>query len=62
MDYHEQNNINVLPWPFKSPDLNPIEPLWDHLDKRVQQRQPAPQTLDQHLSNVGTGVANNATK
>jgi transposase len=47
MDYHEQNNINVLPWPFKSPDLNPIEHLWDHLDKPVRQRQPPPQTLDQ---------------
>ena len=31
MDYREQNNINVLPWPSKSP----IE----HLDKRVRQRQ-----------------------
>jgi hypothetical protein len=27
MDYLEQNNINVLPWPSKSPDLNPIENL-----------------------------------
>ena len=33
MDYLEQNNINVLPWLSKSPDLNPIEPLLDHLDK-----------------------------
>ena len=47
MDYLEQNNINVLPWPSKSLDFNPIEHLWNLLDKRVRQRQPPPQTLDQ---------------
>ena len=47
MDYLEQNNINVLPWPSKSPDLNPIEHFRDQLDKRVRQRQPPSQTLDQ---------------
>ena len=25
------NNVNVLPWPARSPDLSPIEHLWDHL-------------------------------
>jgi hypothetical protein len=43
MEYLDQNNINELPWPSKSPDFNPIE----HLDKRVRQRQPPPQALDQ---------------
>ena len=32
---------------FQIADLNPIERLWDQLDKRVFQRQPPPQTLDQ---------------
>jgi len=35
-----QNNIKVLPWPWKSPDLNPIDHLWDELDKRIRQGQP----------------------
>jgi hypothetical protein len=47
MDYLEQNNINVLSWSSKSQYLNPSEHLWDHLDKRVRQRQPPPQTLNQ---------------
>ena len=47
MDYLEQNNINVLPWSSKSPDLDLIVHLYDHLDKRVRQRQLPSQTLDQ---------------
>ena len=37
--------IPVLPWPSKSPDLNPIEHLWDHLEKRIRARQHPPADL-----------------
>ena len=31
-----QNNMNVLPWPALSPDMNPIEHIWDELGQRAR--------------------------
>ena len=33
-----RNNVNVLTWPAMSPDMNPIEHIWDYLGRKVRAR------------------------
>ncbi|GFV13316.1 transposable element Tc3 transposase [Trichonephila clavipes] len=44
-----QEEFTVLPWPPNSPDLNPIENLWGHLDRIVHAMDLHPRNLA-HLS------------
>jgi hypothetical protein len=46
-DFLANHNINPLDWPPYSPDLFPIEHLWDEMDRRVRGHRNAPATLDQ---------------
>jgi transposase len=46
-NFLNQNHIRVLPWPALSPDLSPIELLWDELGRRVRHRQNLPETLQE---------------
>ncbi|GFU88184.1 transposable element Tcb1 transposase [Trichonephila clavipes] len=44
-DYLESEGIARMAWPAYSPNLNPIENLWDALGRAVSSRFPPPATL-----------------
>ncbi|GFW06653.1 transposable element Tcb2 transposase [Trichonephila clavipes] len=41
----ESENIERMDWPARSPDLNPIEHVWDFLDRRLAARTLPPVTI-----------------
>jgi transposase len=46
-DFLTTNNIVPLEWPPYSPDLSPIEHLWDEVDRRVRRRQNLPSNAEE---------------
>ena len=46
-EWFEEHNrkFRVLTWPPNSPDLNPIEHLWDVLDKQVRSMEASPRNF-----------------
>lgn len=45
--YLQNHNVNVLPWPALSPDMAPIEHVWDELGRRVAARPQHPNNLQE---------------
>ena len=37
-DWLKAEKINVIEWPSQSPDMNPIENLWDYLDRSIRDK------------------------
>ncbi|CAH1958983.1 unnamed protein product [Acanthoscelides obtectus] len=45
IDFFQHNDVTLLPWPPRSPDLSPIEHVWDMMGRRLNLQRP-PQTLE----------------
>ncbi|KAL0153689.1 hypothetical protein M9458_051054 [Cirrhinus mrigala] len=48
----EAEYIPVLAWPAYSPDMSPIEHVWDALDRRIRQRVPVPANIQQLRTSI----------
>ena len=54
----QQQNIPTLPWPAVSPDLSPIEHVWDEMKRRLRNLPNQPQNMQQ-LARVLVRLWNN---
>ena len=50
--WKENNLIEVLPWPAQSPDLNPIENLWNILEDKIRKHRPRPKNKNEFFEAI----------
>jgi transposase len=43
----QQEAVQTIPWPAMSPDMNPIEHVWDFIGRKINQRNPKCQNIDE---------------
>ena len=43
----QQEAVQTIPWPAMSPDMNPIEHIWDFIGRKINQRNPKCQNVDE---------------
>jgi transposase len=42
-----QEAVQTIPWPAMLPDMNPIEHVWDFIGRKINQRYPKCQNIDE---------------
>jgi hypothetical protein len=43
----QQEAVQTIPWPAMSPDMNPIEHVWGFIGRKINQRNPKCQNIDE---------------
>jgi transposase len=43
----QQEAVQTIPWPAMSPDMDPIEHVWDFIGRKINQRNPKCQNIDE---------------
>ena len=43
----QQEAVQTIPWPAMSPDMNPIEHVWDFIGRKINQHNPKYQNIDE---------------
>ena len=48
----QQEAVQTIPWPAMSPDMIPIEYVWDFIGRKINQRNPKCQNIDELITAI----------
>lgn len=51
-NWFDENQIQVLPWAAKSPDMNPIENIWGFMTKQIYNHEFRPRNRDELIDAI----------